>query len=255
MGRYLGVAASSGISRHFDEKPVSVARPQATGRSHRCRRARRRRAALVAPVPWPDRQPARLGAVRTRRGLLDPRRRGQRVVAGGSVRVAPLHAGRHRDDRHHRHHLRHRLGTDAGRWAWCSAWPTACGRWARPRPGRPSFSASCSSAWARSASPSASCPRWSPSHWCRPSPSWPWWDWSSPSNCSGWLFGAKERSDSALVEAEARFRGSFDGAPIGICLVSVDGGHPAGQPCVRGHSGIRSPARPGRHPHRGPDPS
>jgi len=39
----------------------------------------------------------------------------------------------------------------------------------------------------------------------------------------GWVFGAKERSDSALVEAEARFRGSFDGAPIGICLVSVDG--------------------------------
>jgi diguanylate cyclase (GGDEF)-like protein/PAS domain S-box-containing protein len=39
----------------------------------------------------------------------------------------------------------------------------------------------------------------------------------------GWVFGAKEQSDSALVEAEARFRGSFDGAPIGICLVSADG--------------------------------
>ena len=39
----------------------------------------------------------------------------------------------------------------------------------------------------------------------------------------GWVFGAKERSDSALMEAEARFRGSFDGAPIGICLIGVDG--------------------------------
>ena len=39
----------------------------------------------------------------------------------------------------------------------------------------------------------------------------------------GWVFGAKERSDTALVEAEARFRGSFEGAPIGICLVGMDG--------------------------------
>jgi len=39
----------------------------------------------------------------------------------------------------------------------------------------------------------------------------------------GWVFGAKEHSDVALDEAEARFRGSFDGAPIGICLVKVDG--------------------------------
>jgi diguanylate cyclase (GGDEF)-like protein/PAS domain S-box-containing protein len=39
----------------------------------------------------------------------------------------------------------------------------------------------------------------------------------------GWVFSAKERSDTALVEAEARFRGSFDGAPIGICLVGIDG--------------------------------
>jgi diguanylate cyclase (GGDEF)-like protein/PAS domain S-box-containing protein len=39
----------------------------------------------------------------------------------------------------------------------------------------------------------------------------------------GWVFGAKEESDSALVEAEARFRGSFEGAPIGICLVGTDG--------------------------------
>lgn len=39
----------------------------------------------------------------------------------------------------------------------------------------------------------------------------------------GWVFGAKERSEVALVEAEARFRGSFDGAPIGICLIGTDG--------------------------------
>jgi diguanylate cyclase (GGDEF)-like protein/PAS domain S-box-containing protein len=39
----------------------------------------------------------------------------------------------------------------------------------------------------------------------------------------GWVFGAKELSDAALVEAEARFRGSFDAAPIGICLVGADG--------------------------------
>jgi diguanylate cyclase (GGDEF)-like protein/PAS domain S-box-containing protein len=39
----------------------------------------------------------------------------------------------------------------------------------------------------------------------------------------GWVFEAKERSDSALVEAEARFRGSFDGAPIGIGLLGTDG--------------------------------
>ena len=38
----------------------------------------------------------------------------------------------------------------------------------------------------------------------------------------GWVFGAKEQSDEALIEAEARFRGSFDGAAIGICLVSTD---------------------------------
>jgi diguanylate cyclase (GGDEF)-like protein/PAS domain S-box-containing protein len=39
----------------------------------------------------------------------------------------------------------------------------------------------------------------------------------------GWVFGAKEVSEGALVEAEARFRGSFDGAPIGICLIDPDG--------------------------------
>ncbi len=39
----------------------------------------------------------------------------------------------------------------------------------------------------------------------------------------GWVFGAKEESESALVEAEARFRGSFDGAPIGICLIDPGG--------------------------------
>ena len=40
----------------------------------------------------------------------------------------------------------------------------------------------------------------------------------------GWVFGAKEESESALVEAEARFRGStFDGAPIGICLIDPAG--------------------------------
>jgi diguanylate cyclase (GGDEF)-like protein/PAS domain S-box-containing protein len=39
----------------------------------------------------------------------------------------------------------------------------------------------------------------------------------------GWIFGAKELSDTAFIEAEARFRGSFDGAPIGICLIDIDG--------------------------------
>ena len=39
----------------------------------------------------------------------------------------------------------------------------------------------------------------------------------------GWVFGAKELSDTALGEAEARFKSSFDGAPIGICLVGTDG--------------------------------
>lgn len=39
----------------------------------------------------------------------------------------------------------------------------------------------------------------------------------------GWVFGAKEQSDSALGEAEAMFRSSFDGAPIGICLIDPGG--------------------------------
>jgi diguanylate cyclase (GGDEF)-like protein/PAS domain S-box-containing protein len=38
----------------------------------------------------------------------------------------------------------------------------------------------------------------------------------------GRVFTAKELVDSALIEAEARFRGSFEGAPVGICLVGTD---------------------------------
>ena len=65
----------------------------------------------------------------------------------------------------------------------------------------------------------------------------------------GWVFGAKEESEGALVEAEARFRGSFDGAPIGICLIDPDGVVLQANASFGDHRGPES-RRPGRRAHR-----
>ena len=69
----------------------------------------------------------------------------------------------------------------------------------------------------------------------------------------GWVFGAKELSDTALGEAEARFKSSFDGRPSEFAW-SGPMGRSAGQPLIRVHLGIPT-RRTGRGRHRESDPS